>query len=745
HNSNPATPGWNRALSGATYQTFESSSMQAAVSQPDGSSRLCLSCHDGTIALGDVFNRPGAGLSGSSLQLEGGGLLTGDGKLAPSTTGGTSFIGTDLTNDHPVSFVYDEQLSADDGELVNPNPAALELTLKLSDGKVQCTTCHDPHDDSLGMFLKAPLVQTDDMATTGNDAQICLLCHDKKESPSGNNYNWIGSTHQSSTTASVSYKSGNYLGKTGMVWQDACLACHDTHSVLGSRRLLLEGTSALTDQPNTLKQQGQSAMEETCYLCHTGAAESILAASPLLDIKAEFSKLYHMPITTLEQADKTAEVHDVTDANLEEITVADYPTLKKTPNLDVSKRHVECSDCHNPHRIVKRTRAEPLLGFPGQGTHNHMIIAGPHNNFASGVLRGTWGVDPFESAPFLWPSWEDWPFGVEYSMKGTINSGPLTKEYQLCLKCHSSFAFGDVPPQPGSTGGGTPFGENDVETYTDQAKEFKPNNNGFHPVIGATGRDMISRNITSSPFLYPWGAGANANNIGSQTMYCSDCHGTDVPAGAGFPDPGPWGPHGSANKFLLMGTWDFFTGTPSEPGAGVAPQGLCFKCHNVSVYAPPSLVGAPGPEFTGFSGFTPTSPTVKVNLHSLHATSYLRGKLDVWESQNGILAGAQNYEISCMTCHVGQIHGFSGSQPRKGYMLLASMTAKLSACTVSTDPELCIDPIASDEKPYRTSRTRLRSEDRDSTTGWGTSGNWTDDNCSVAHNGGNTIAGGCRL
>src|SRR5512134_3498758 len=54
------TPLWNRQDSGATYTTYTSTSYDAQnitaefQATPAGSSKLCLSCHDGTIALGQV-------------------------------------------------------------------------------------------------------------------------------------------------------------------------------------------------------------------------------------------------------------------------------------------------------------------------------------------------------------------------------------------------------------------------------------------------------------------------------------------------------------------------------------------------------------------------------------------------------------------------------------------------------------------------------------------------------------------
>src|SRR4029077_11329544 len=51
------TPLWNRQLSSQTHTAYTSSSLdanaiQGSLDQPGGSSKLCLSCHDGTLAIG---------------------------------------------------------------------------------------------------------------------------------------------------------------------------------------------------------------------------------------------------------------------------------------------------------------------------------------------------------------------------------------------------------------------------------------------------------------------------------------------------------------------------------------------------------------------------------------------------------------------------------------------------------------------------------------------------------------------
>src|SRR5829696_8305601 len=52
HNASPIQPLWNRNVPVAAYIPYASSSLQAQPGQPTGTSKLCLSCHDGTIALG---------------------------------------------------------------------------------------------------------------------------------------------------------------------------------------------------------------------------------------------------------------------------------------------------------------------------------------------------------------------------------------------------------------------------------------------------------------------------------------------------------------------------------------------------------------------------------------------------------------------------------------------------------------------------------------------------------------------
>lgn len=96
---------------------------------PNGSTRLCLSCHDGVTAIAEV-------VSGGDLDLG----------LGNMTTEGSSMV-VDLSQAHPVSFVFNQTIATD------VYGARFDLSAMLpgvldSAGRLQCGGCHDPHTDT---------------------------------------------------------------------------------------------------------------------------------------------------------------------------------------------------------------------------------------------------------------------------------------------------------------------------------------------------------------------------------------------------------------------------------------------------------------------------------------------------------------------------------------------------------------------------------------------------------------------
>lgn len=168
HNPVAAVPLWSHALSEvAAYELPRLSRTRARAQtppQPDGASRLCLSCHDGTVALGDL-GRPARRVT-----------MTGAQRLEPGRRG---HIGTDLSGSHPVSFVYrDAGLEPDDGAAdmsLRPLDSVLSEGVVRLDAqhKVQCTTCHDPHADRYYQPERVP-----HFWVRPSVAEVCLACHE---------------------------------------------------------------------------------------------------------------------------------------------------------------------------------------------------------------------------------------------------------------------------------------------------------------------------------------------------------------------------------------------------------------------------------------------------------------------------------------------------------------------------------------------------------------------------------------
>lgn len=157
HNSDTSVAGaplWNHTVTQAVFTLYASDSLDAIVAQPDGASRLCLSCHDGTVAL-DAFSRanpvPGTFIQGSAM-------------LSP-----------DLNNDHPISFDYTPALAAQDGTLRDPTNfvtalgGTIQRDFMRGGTRMQCSACHEVHGNGIANFLRV----------SNAGSALCLTCHDK--------------------------------------------------------------------------------------------------------------------------------------------------------------------------------------------------------------------------------------------------------------------------------------------------------------------------------------------------------------------------------------------------------------------------------------------------------------------------------------------------------------------------------------------------------------------------------------
>jgi hypothetical protein len=159
-----AAPLWNQDLSATasfgvyTSNTFDATDIAAIALATYSDSLLCMSCHDGTVAPGTFYNAPN--------------LATGeDTSNAVAITGGAN-LGTDLSNEHPVNFTYASSVTNGDGGLVAEASIVAYLDTGATGGKVQCSSCHDPHDDTGD-------AQVDFMRVSLANSLLCTTCHVK--------------------------------------------------------------------------------------------------------------------------------------------------------------------------------------------------------------------------------------------------------------------------------------------------------------------------------------------------------------------------------------------------------------------------------------------------------------------------------------------------------------------------------------------------------------------------------------
>jgi mono/diheme cytochrome c family protein len=217
-------PLWNHELSSETYvlhsamsnltntvdSTVYNVTLLAQPVQPDGTSKLCLSCHDGTVSIGAVRS-----VVGNIAMVTSTSCLDSDGSLGSSCTG---YIGNDLTTKHVVSIPMNDALISNSianctngfqtynvqfpwnssvtdieqkvflrptkatygGPGIDGGDAAIPASLVNSykagyNYGVQCSTCHDPHywgsgDSSPRQELEAFLV--------ADENDLCNACHE---------------------------------------------------------------------------------------------------------------------------------------------------------------------------------------------------------------------------------------------------------------------------------------------------------------------------------------------------------------------------------------------------------------------------------------------------------------------------------------------------------------------------------------------------------------------------------------
>jgi predicted CXXCH cytochrome family protein len=323
---------------------------------------LCLSCPDGTVAVGNT-------------------IVAGQVTMAGQMNSNDQFRqGTpNLMASHPQNMAKIQDAPdlvaglASSGATSDPTGA-----VKLINGNIECTSCHNPHVQSKDHAAQYFLVKD------GAQGSICLACHDPSRVVQGQTNplaGWASSVHATSTATvqNLPYTNLN---------QNACLNCHQNHNAAGTDWVL------------------RGAGDQVCLNCHSngmggmnkpvntrlanGGMPALAGSSKVLarlDIAAEYAKIGHPAMLS--------------------VTPYQQRALSRTQDqpvgLAANAPSAGCIDCHSPHSI----------GGEGGGGTNAPAPAIRAAQFGATGISQTDGVTVVKPAQY---------------------------QFQTCLRCHGSKA-----------------------------------------------------------------------------------------------------------------------------------------------------------------------------------------------------------------------------------------------------------------------------------------------------------------
>jgi len=298
------SPLWNQKLSQATYTPYTSTTYhEQGKTQPTlgVTSSLCLSCHDGTVGVGQSY------VYGPQIPVTG--------TMNPVDTFGTMLIGS-----HPFSL----KLPLKDAPDLVPSLASKGVTadptgaVKLINGNIECTSCHSPHVQNIDQIAQYFLVRN------SVNGQMCLACHDPNRVVQGQVNPLAGFTGSIHAMATNQVSPEGNIGPYATVGANACVSCHMDHDSVAPARLL---------RPATPSSPGTDPVTQNCMTCHNGGI--YLSPAPL-NVMAEVAKTASHPLPS------GTNFHDAAEAVL----------------LN-HNRHATCVDCHDAHAANQTIQFNP--------------------------------------------------------------------------------------------------------------------------------------------------------------------------------------------------------------------------------------------------------------------------------------------------------------------------------------------------------------------------------------------------
>ncbi|MDH4140096.1 MAG: hypothetical protein OEV43_05940, partial [Coriobacteriia bacterium] len=490
-----------------------------------------------------------------------------------------------------------------------PGNAPNTGTYPTSETVLECVSCHTDHNyfnSNKGANLRnrindtAGTASNQDFVAGGSGANnyddgICLSCHYAARTKSSSQKTANASAQtlaMSATNYDVSlhdYEVNNsaLVGYGTSAFRANCTKCHDDEQE--TLKTYQSGTYKIGTHYSAeariakalgaaLTASGTATEENLCYECHSTTANGFKSV-------ANRDGYNVIAMTSASEA-----IYNEFNTRTNRHPVATFSGRHKADEggssnwNPASSRHVECEDCHNPHEARTGITAWP----------DNTSERGSTAPAIAGSNLGVWGVG-LNGSNWSWagmasPNAQDSTYPT-YSRLTTSGY-----QWQLCLKCHSTYAWGTTAPTvsvnlSGQTGG----------KQTDVGEDFSPTQLAYHPLF-ATGLNQPAVGLNSA-----WNTATLRRNINGTSsgnglsntftdgwrttsiVVCSDCHGSSDAAA-------PSGPHGSDNRWLLQGLDPNIKITTVANGTETITQRIgaaavtasaanfCLNCHRPDVY-----------------------------------------------------------------------------------------------------------------------------------------------------------------
>jgi hypothetical protein len=188
---------WNHALSANTFQWTDVTSTIGGTQLPTidpvwtGPTKYCLSCHDGSVALGDLnwFDETkqigtsinNTKITGAAQTATAAGVMNGNHPVAfpyPYGQAKNTYNGVTTGNMVPLTEFVPNPMASNGIRLFNTAGGSVSAGVSAGRTGMECSSCHDPHNGANVQDQYFLLGKINDNAS-GPSGYICFKCHAK--------------------------------------------------------------------------------------------------------------------------------------------------------------------------------------------------------------------------------------------------------------------------------------------------------------------------------------------------------------------------------------------------------------------------------------------------------------------------------------------------------------------------------------------------------------------------------------